>query len=126
MICLGSIKSNPVAELILAEAFGCEPFQSADELEHAHERACPIFLRYRADDPHPPSCSGGLRLSRHQDSPSPGLYYETQNQSGSIAAGTNRSTTRHWYSTSTVNRKGDWKWCWADFREGPRDCWPRR
>ena len=28
LICLGSMKSNPVAELILANAFGCEPFES--------------------------------------------------------------------------------------------------
>ena len=81
LICVGSMKSNPVAELILAEAFGCEPFVSVDNVEHAHQRACPFFLRYRVDDPHPPSCSGGVRLSLDDTSSAPGIYYENKDQS---------------------------------------------
>lgn len=77
MICLGSMKSNPVAELILAESFGCEPFTSVDDVPTSAERTCPIFLRYRADDPHPASCAGGLRLSKSQEVTSPGIYFET-------------------------------------------------
>jgi hypothetical protein len=80
LICLGSIKSNPVVELVLAEAFGCEPFESWDDTARAGDRRCPIFLRYRADDPHPASCSGGLRLGREDPSPLPGIYYETRDQ----------------------------------------------
>lgn len=78
LICLGSTKSNPVVELILADAFGCAPFESADSSPQARDRGCPIFLRYRADDPHPPSCSGGLQLSQADPSPLPGIYYETR------------------------------------------------
>jgi hypothetical protein len=81
LICVGSMKSNPVSELILAEAFGCEPFVSVDTIEHPHQRACPFFLRYRVEDPHPPSCAGGVRLSQHDTSAAPGIYYENKDQS---------------------------------------------
>jgi hypothetical protein len=81
MICLGSMKSNPVAELILADAFGCEPFVADDEAKEASQRKCPIFLRYRADDPHPTSCAGGLQLSKTDASQSPGIYFETEDGS---------------------------------------------
>jgi hypothetical protein len=78
LICLGSIKSNPVVEFVLAEAFGCEPFQSHDDVEQPSERTCPIFLRYRHDDPHPTACSAGLKLSRANESTAPGIYYEAK------------------------------------------------
>ncbi|MCA9204989.1 MAG: hypothetical protein KDA59_18180, partial [Planctomycetales bacterium] len=32
MVCIGSTKSNPVVELILAETFGCAPFESQDAM----------------------------------------------------------------------------------------------
>jgi hypothetical protein len=76
LICLGSIKSNPVAELILAGAFDCEAFKSQDHVKQAADRACPVFLRYRANDPHPPSCSGGTQLSENEPATSPGFYFE--------------------------------------------------
>ena len=41
MICLGSMKSNPVAELILAEAFGCEPFVPDDRYWRATTEGAP-------------------------------------------------------------------------------------
>ena len=75
LVCLGSNKSNPVVELMLASAFGCEPFTPQD-VSAASKRSCPIFLRYRDNDPHPPSCSGGLRLARGQTSNKAGIYYE--------------------------------------------------
>jgi hypothetical protein len=81
LICVGSMKSNPVAELILAAAFGCEPFVSVDSVEHAHQRACPFFLQYRAEDPHPPSCGGGVRLSLNDTSSAPGIYFEQKDLS---------------------------------------------
>lgn len=77
LICLGSMKSNPVAELILAEAFGCESFMP-DEVAESSSRRCPIFLRYRATDPHPPSCAGGLKLSANDDRSAPGIYFERE------------------------------------------------
>jgi hypothetical protein len=75
LICLGSMKSNPVAELILAESFGAEAFSPEDVQANA-DRKCPIFLRYRATDPHPPSCAGGLTLSQSDDRSAPGIYFE--------------------------------------------------
>lgn len=80
LICVGSMKSNPVAELVLASAFHCEPFVSVDDVEHAHRRACPFFLRYRPEDPHPPSCAGGVRHSRDDANTAPGIYYENADQ----------------------------------------------
>ena len=80
LICIGSMKSNPVAELILAEAFGCEPFVSVDGVERAELRKCPFFLRYRVEDPHPPSCAGGVRLSLDDKNSAPGIYYENKDQ----------------------------------------------
>ncbi len=77
MICLGSMKSNPVAELILAEAFGCEAF-APDVVPESPQRRCPIFLRFRASDPHPLSCAGGLELSASDRREAPGIYFETQ------------------------------------------------
>ncbi len=80
LICIGSMKSNPVAELILAEAFGCEPFVSVDNVERADLRKCPFYLRYRVEDPHPPSCAGGVRLSQDDTNSAAGIYYENKNQ----------------------------------------------
>ncbi len=76
LICLGSMKSNPVFELILAGAFGDSPFAQND-ISHALDRRCPIYLRYRNFDPCPPSCCGGLSLASGHESETPGLYYET-------------------------------------------------
>jgi hypothetical protein len=76
LICLGSNKSNPVVELLVAEAFGGEPFVSQDSIAQAAKRTCPIFLRYRDNDPVFTSCFGGLKLARSQPSAKPGIYYE--------------------------------------------------
>lgn len=78
LVCIGSTKSNPVVELLLARAFGCDPFSSQDSVKTATERSCPIFLRYRNDDPHPNSCVGGLQLSQSEPATEPGIYYELQ------------------------------------------------
>ncbi len=76
MICLGSTKSNPVVELVLANAFGAEPFSADDAVRDPRARRCPIFLRFRTDDPHPASCCGGVRLSANTASETPGIYFE--------------------------------------------------
>ena len=64
LVCLGSVKSNPVVELVLAELFHCEPFVSQDEVNDPRERNCPIFMRLRDNDPHPASCSVGRVMHR--------------------------------------------------------------
>ncbi|QDU98175.1 helix-turn-helix domain-containing protein [Lignipirellula cremea] len=75
LICVGSVKSNPVAELLIASAFSCDPFETQVPATPA-ERSCPFFLRYRDDDPQPPSCSAGAQLSLEQPGKEPGFYYE--------------------------------------------------
>jgi hypothetical protein len=76
LVCLGSNKSNPVVEALVASSFGCEPFVSQDNVATPSKRSCPIFLRYRDHDPQFPSCFGGTRLGKGQASNKPGIYYE--------------------------------------------------
>jgi hypothetical protein len=76
LVCLGSNKSNPVVETLIATAFGGEPFVSQDGIASTSKRSCPIFLRYRDNDPQFSSCFGGVRLSKSQASAKPGIYYE--------------------------------------------------
>jgi hypothetical protein len=76
LVCLGSNKSNPVVETLVAASFGCEPFVSQDTIAAANKRSCPIFLRYRDNDPQFTSCFGGTRLSKTQAAAKPGIYYE--------------------------------------------------
>src|SRR5262245_42698811 len=76
LVCLGSNKSNPVVEALVASSFGCEPFVSQDNISNASKRSCPIFLRYRDHDPQFPSCFGGMKLGKGQASAKPGIYYE--------------------------------------------------
>jgi hypothetical protein len=76
LVCLGSTKSNPLVEIVMASAFGCDPFVSQDDVENPSLRSCPIYFRYRKTDPHPQSCVGGLGLSRGHNSAEPGIYYE--------------------------------------------------
>src|SRR5690606_25323751 len=76
MICLGSVKSNPTVELVIADTFQAQPFESQDDCERASDRRCPFFLRYRDSDPHLPSASAGTRLSRTEAATEPGIYYE--------------------------------------------------
>jgi hypothetical protein len=76
LVCLGSNKSNPVVETMIANSFYSEPFVSEDGIPTAHKRHCPIFLRYRDNDPYFPSCFGGLKIARNQASNKPGIYYE--------------------------------------------------
>ncbi len=76
LVCLGSTKSNPVVELILAEAFGCTPYETQDNVSAPSRRSCPFYMRYRDHDPHPPSCCGGLNLGGSKSPSAPGIYYE--------------------------------------------------
>lgn len=87
LVCLGSVKSNPVVELVLASAFGGEPYQSQDNVKKASDRTCPFFLRYRENDPHPPALSAGLRLSQSEPADAPGIYYEQADGSWTFAGG---------------------------------------
>ena len=76
MVCLGSVKSNPIVEIITADTFMATPFESQDNVEKASDRRLPFFLRYRDSDPHLASASAGTRLSKSEEAPDPGIYYE--------------------------------------------------
>jgi hypothetical protein len=87
MICLGSVKSNLMVDKVMAGAFGCDAFVSQDAVSSARDRSCPVFLRYRDNDPHPPCCSAGHRLSKTEKADRPGLYYEQADGSWAFAGG---------------------------------------
>ena len=76
LVCLGSTKSNPVVEIVMANAFGASPFESQDGIAAPDQRACPVYFRYRDNDPHPDSCVGGVNLHRGEKDFAPGIYYE--------------------------------------------------
>lgn len=91
LVGLGSTKSNPVVELILGNAFGADSFVSQDKVKSAQERACPFFVRYRAQDPNATSCFGGMTLSAEEKSAEPGIYYEdAKGRWVSVPCGSNR------------------------------------
>lgn len=76
MVAIGSVKSNPVVELIFAATFGAKEWHSQDDVTDAHQRQCPIFLRYREEDPQPASCCSGMKLYAGQTDARPGIYYQ--------------------------------------------------
>ena len=76
LVGIGSTKSNPVVEMVLAKAFNCNPFETQDDVGESSERSLPFYLRYRDDDPHPPSCIAGLKLTKDDKDRKAGIYYE--------------------------------------------------
>jgi len=97
LICIGSVKSNPVVELVFADAFGCTPFVTEDDVDDVSARSCPFFLRYRDTDPKPGGASAGVRLSKNEDSPEPGFYYEKDDGSWAYAGGDGKDTALVFY-----------------------------
>ncbi len=97
MICIGSIKSNPVVELLFSDVFGCTPFVTEDDVDDVSARSCPFFLRYRDSDPKPDSASAGTRLSKNEDAPEPGFYYEKDDGTWEFAGGKNKDTAMVFY-----------------------------
>lgn len=83
LIALGSVKANPIVELILANTFGAKAFASEDHVAQPADRHSPILCRYRdkeskPKDPQPPSFFGGLRLAEDVEADKPGLYCEVE------------------------------------------------
>ena len=78
LIGLGSVKSNPVVEHIMATTFGCEPFKDQSSVAAGVERSCPFMLRYRDSDLKPESCMAGTQLSKSELSQTPGIMYEKE------------------------------------------------
>ncbi len=100
LVCLGSVKSNPVVEMILADTFQVEPFHSEDDLKRASDRSIPFFLRYRDTDPHPPCVSAGVRLSQKEEADSPGIYYEKADGTWEFAGGQDTALVFYIYRES--------------------------
>lgn len=97
IICIGSVKSNPTVELLFSEAFGCTPFVTEDDVDDVSARSCPFFLRYRDSDPKPDGASAGMRLSKNEDAPLPGFYYETDDGTWEHAGGGSKDTALVFY-----------------------------
>ena len=97
MVCLGSVKSNPVAEFVFADAFGYQPFVTEDDVDDVSARSCPFFLRYRDSDPQPDGGSAGMRLSKNEDAPKPGFYYEKDDQTWEYAGGNDKDSALVFY-----------------------------
>ncbi len=97
IVCIGSVKSNPVVELLFADAFGCTPFVTEDDVDDVSARSCPFFLRYRDSDPKPGGASAGVRLSKNEDAPEPGFYYEKDNGTWAYAGGAGKDAALVFY-----------------------------
>lgn len=100
LVCLGSVKSNPVVELVLADTFQVEPFHSEDDVARASDRSIPFFLRYRDTDPHPPCVSAGVRLSKKEAANDPGIYFEKADGTWEFAGGQDAALVFYIYRES--------------------------
>lgn len=79
VVSLGSIKSNPLTDPLIARGFKrAKAFGSQDAVSDPGERSVPFLMVYREDDPHPPSCWGGVRLHAADRKRKPGMYYESE------------------------------------------------
>jgi hypothetical protein len=87
LVCIGSVKSNPVVDIVVSEAFGGDPFASQDDVARPQDRSSPFFLRYRDNDPKPASISAGMRLAKDVSVEQPGIYYEQDDGTWTWAGG---------------------------------------
>jgi len=62
LVCIGSMKSMPLSECVMAHTFGVKPFEADPCNRELPARAVPVFFRYRSDDPQPTSVFGGAEL----------------------------------------------------------------
>ncbi len=97
MVCIGSVKSHPTVELVMSDLFGCTPFITEDDIDDASARSCPFYLRFRDTDPKPDGASAGMRLSKNEDAPEPGFYYEKDDGTWEYAGGKDRDTALVFY-----------------------------
>lgn len=81
LICLGSVKSNGLCELVVARALSVEPWISQDECSTGNKRSCPFYFRFRKHDVNIPSCQGGKHFAidlpgNELPTDTPGIYFE--------------------------------------------------
>ncbi len=80
VVCIGSMKSLPLCECVVADAFNVQPFVHAKNVQQPGDRRIPIFFQYRQDDPHPPSAFGGRDFSSAATNQQAGIAYEVDDQ----------------------------------------------
>jgi len=77
LVCIGSMKTQPLSECVLANVFGVKPFvPPRTEVEHLRGRHIPVYFRYRINDPDLPSCFGGRKLNLKGLNGQGGIAYE--------------------------------------------------
>ena len=78
LVCLGTIKSNPLVEMVVSSVFGSDAFVSMDQEPHRTQWPCPFVLQYRAKDPQPPSCFAGTKAIPPIVDSAPGIFFEEE------------------------------------------------
>jgi len=76
LVCIGSMKSLPLGECLLAQVFGATAFKPQTNVQRPGQRAIPVFFRYRGNDPQPPSAFGGREFSLAATNGRAGVAYE--------------------------------------------------
>jgi hypothetical protein len=78
LVCIGSMKSMPLSECVMAHTFGVKPFEAGPSNRELAARAVPVFFRYRSDDPQPPSVFGGVQLPLPAAKNQAGIAFESK------------------------------------------------
>ena len=68
-----------------------------DDVDDVSARSCPFFLRYRKIDRKPDGASAGMRLSKNEDAPNPGFYYEKDDGTWAYAGGEGKDSALVFY-----------------------------
>jgi hypothetical protein len=76
LVCIGSVKSLPLSECVLANLFGVKPFKPRDKDRRPQARPIPVFFRYRENDVAPPSAFGGRHFPLPEAFRQAGIAYE--------------------------------------------------
>jgi hypothetical protein len=78
LVCIGSMKTLPLSECVVAKVFGVKPFVSVpwNKIQNLQQMPLPIFFRYRKNDPHPPSAFGGRKFPLWASNGEAGIAYE--------------------------------------------------
>ncbi|MDY0167779.1 MAG: helix-turn-helix transcriptional regulator [Thermoguttaceae bacterium] len=76
LVGIGSMKSLPMFECVVADAFGAEPFAPQPKTRRLPQRPVPLYFRYRENDPDIKSVFGGRELPLRGASGRAGIAYE--------------------------------------------------
>ncbi len=101
---LGSVKSNPVVELVLSSAFGGDPYKSQDNVKKASDRTCPSSCDIAIRIPIRQRLSAGLQLSQTEKAINPGFIMSKPMEAGLSLAVHRVGMTRLWFFISIASR----------------------